>query len=197
MPVETNDARLLAESEPEPPAPDWLAIAAAFRTGDRTAAEVVATRLAPFVARLVRRLTAWRGEVDDLVQDVLVAALADRTKYRGDAQLETWITRIAINRVRAHGRKQWLRKHLFAAWADRQQPTTAPPADAAAVDSEQAQTVRDAVARLPTKSREAIVLCYLQHLTPAEAATALGVSQNTIEVRLTRAREKLRELLSK
>src|SRR5262245_23157924 len=73
VPLELNEAPVL----------DWPAAQAAFRSGDRAAAEVVATRLAPFVAQLVRRLTAWRGEVDDLVQDVLVAALAARRQFRG------------------------------------------------------------------------------------------------------------------
>jgi RNA polymerase sigma-70 factor (ECF subfamily) len=191
VPVEANDP-----ATHDAPAPDWPTIAAAFRAGDRAAAEVVATRLAPFVAQLVRRLTAWRGDADDLVQDVLVAALAARRTFRGAANLKTWITRIAINRVRAHGRKQWLRRRLFAAWAGRQQPSSAAPADAAAIDSEQAQAVRDAVARLPTKSREAIVLCYLQNLTPAEAAEALGVSAGAMEVRLSRARKQLEKMLS-
>jgi RNA polymerase sigma-70 factor (ECF subfamily) len=186
VPLELNDA----------PALDWPAAQAAFRSGDRAAAEVVATRLGPYVAQLVRRLTAWRGDVDDLVQDVLVAALAARRQFRGDAKLETWITRIAVNRCRANGRKQWLRKRLFAAWVGTQRATPAPPSDVGALLDEQATQVRDAVARLPTKSREAIVLCYLQNLTPAEAATALGVSRGAIEVRLSRARDQLREMLS-
>jgi len=192
VPANTLDAAVCVQ-----PFPDWPALAAAFSEGDRAAAEVVAVHLAPYVARLVRRLTAWQADADDLVQDVLVAALVDRTKFRGAAKLETWITRIAINRVRAHGRKQWLRRRLFAGWAGRQQPTAAPPADAAAQSNEQAQAVRDAVAQLPTKSREAIVLHYLQGLPTTETAAALGVSVGAVEVRLSRAREKLRELLTK
>jgi RNA polymerase sigma factor (sigma-70 family) len=190
VPADTLDAAVSSQS------PHWPALTAAFREGDRGAAEVVAVHVAPYVARLVRRLTAWQNDADDLVQDVLVEALAARTRFRGDSKLETWITRIAINRVRAHGRKQWLRRRLFAAWAGRQPPTAAPPADAAAENNEQSEAVRDAVAKLPTKSREAIVLHYLQGLTPCETAAALGVSIGAIEVRLSRAREKLRELLT-
>jgi RNA polymerase sigma factor (sigma-70 family) len=192
VPANTLDAAVSVQ-----PSPDWPALAAAFREGDRAAAEVVAVHLAPYVVRLVRRLTAWQNDADDLVQDVIVEALTARTKFRGEAKLETWITRIAINRVRAHGRKQWLRRRLFAAWAGRNQETAAPPADAAAQINEQAQSVRDAVATLPTKSREAMVLHYLQGLTTAETAAALGVSIGAVEVRLSRARDKLRELLTK
>jgi RNA polymerase sigma-70 factor (ECF subfamily) len=177
---------------------DWNAVTAAFRAGDAEAADAVARRLLPYVANLVRRLAAWRSDVDDLTQDVLVTALAKRRSFRGDAKLETWITRIAVNACRAHARKRWLRKQLFASWAERSTPhrsTEHAPADAAATDNEQLAIVRDAVARLPAKSREAIVLCYLQHLTPTEAAAALGVRPGTLEVRLCRARDQLRKLL--
>jgi RNA polymerase sigma-70 factor (ECF subfamily) len=196
VPADTLDAAVPGVPAGGPPSVDWPALAAAFREGDRAAAEVVAVHVAPYVARLVRRLTAWQSDVDDLVQDVLVEALAARTRFRGDAKLETWITRIAINRVRAHGRKQWLRRRLFAAWAGRQSENTVLPADAAAQTNEQSQAVRDAVARLPTKSREAIVLHYMQGLTPAEAAAALGVSVGAIEVRLSRARKQLEQWLN-
>jgi RNA polymerase sigma-70 factor (ECF subfamily) len=175
---------------------DWPALAAAFRAGDAAAAGAAAMHLLPFVARLVRRLTAWRSDGDDLTQDVLVAALAARRQFRGEAKLETWITRIAINTCRAHARKAWLRKKLFRAWAERRPAATAPPADDAADDNEQAAAVRRAVAELPTKLREAIVLCYLEEMTAAEAAEALGVRPGTVEVRLSRGRERLRKMLS-
>ncbi len=178
---------------------DWAAVTAAFRAGDAAAADVVAERLLPYVSNLVRRLTAWRSDVDDLTQDVLVTALAKRRSFRGEAKLETWITRIAVNACRAHARKQWLRKRLFAAWAERSTPNRSShhdAADATANDNEQAQRVRDAVDQLPAKSREAIVLCYLQQMTPAEAAKSLGVRPGTLEVRLSRARDQLRKLLT-
>jgi RNA polymerase sigma factor (sigma-70 family) len=174
---------------------DWPAVTAAFRAGDAAAAGAAATHLLPLVARLVRRLAAWQGDADDLTQDVLVTALAQRRQFRGDAELETWITRIAINTCRAHARKAWLRKRLFRAWAQRRSAATAPPADDIASDNEHALAVRRAVADLPTKLREAIVLCYLQNMTAGEAAQALGVRPGTIEVRLSRGRERLKKLL--
>jgi RNA polymerase sigma factor (sigma-70 family) len=195
VPLDVNDAATVDAEAPAAELLDWVALAAAFRAGDAQAAEIVATHLAPRVTRLVGRLTAWQPDAEDLVQDVLVTALADRKKFRGDARLDTWITRIAINRCRAHARKHWLRRNLFAAWAGRQPQNAAPPADAAALEAEQAQHVRDAVARLPQKSREAVVLCYLEHQTTAEAAAVLGVTPNTIEVRLSRARKQLEQML--
>ena len=173
-------------------------LAAAFRTSDAAAVEIIATRLAPLVQRLVRRLTAWAGDADDLVQDVLVAALAARAKFRGQSTLETWITRVTVNCVRAHRRKQWVRSRLFGGWTRGLDHGDAgePPSDLGAELKEQAQRVREAVARLPRASRETIVLHYLEEMTVDETAAALNVRRGTVEVRLTRARRQLRELLS-
>jgi RNA polymerase sigma-70 factor (ECF subfamily) len=65
----------------------------------------------------------------------------------------------------------------------------------AAVRREQAEEVRRAVAALPQKSREVVVLYYLEEMTAAEVAEALNLRQNTVEVRLSRARKQLAETL--
>lgn len=194
--AQTNDHAALEGAPRDGATLDCVAVAAAFREVDAAAADAVVRHMLPAVDRLVRRLLAWNHDADDLVQDVLVTALAKRHTFRAQAKLETWITRIAINRCRAHARKEWLRKRLFAGWAGKLPAASAPPADAKSVDDEQAAMVRRAVAELPTKYREAIVLCYLQNMTVAEAAAALGVKRGTVEVRLTRARDKLRTMLS-
>jgi len=178
--------------------PDSTALAAAFRTSDTAAAKILAEQLLPMVTRLVRRLMAWSDDADDLVQNVLVTALAKRKSFHGHAGLETWITRIAINQCRAHHRKHWLRGRLFRAWAQQGGRNKAPLAtpDDLAIAGERAAAVRAAVGQLPARSREAIVLCYLEGLTVAEAAAALVIRPGTLEVRLTRARQQLRKSLA-
>jgi RNA polymerase sigma-70 factor (ECF subfamily) len=191
-----GDQRLTAaELEPAEEL-DWPAVTDAFRAGDAAAAEVVAAHVLPYVARLVRQLNAWSSDHDDLVQDILVTALARRHAFRGDARLETWLTRIAINACRAHSRRQWLRRRLFAGWIAGRTPPEAPSADDLATSDEQAHRVRYAVAQLPTRYREAVVLCYLQGLAPADAAAALGISLAALEKRLSRGRIQLREILA-
>jgi RNA polymerase sigma-70 factor (ECF subfamily) len=191
-----GDQRLTA-AELEPAAElDWPAVTDAFRAGDAAAAEVVAKHVLPYVARLVRQLNAWRSDHDDLVQDILVTALARRHAFRGDARLETWLTRIAINACRAHRRRQWLRRRLFAGWITGRAQLELPVAADLATSDEQAQRVRHAVAQLPDKYREAIVLCYLQGLTPNEAAQAVGISPTALAKRLSRGRNHLREILA-
>jgi RNA polymerase sigma factor (sigma-70 family) len=191
-----GDQRLTAaELEPAEEL-DWPAVTDAFRAGDAAAAEVVAAYVLPYVARLVRQLNAWSSDHDDLVQDILVTALARRHTFRGDARLETWLTRIAINACRAHGRRQWLRRRLFAGWIAGRTPPEAPSADDLASKDEQAHRVRHAIAQLPTRYREAVVLCYLQGHAPADAAESLGITRNALDQRLKRARTQLQATLA-
>jgi RNA polymerase sigma-70 factor (ECF subfamily) len=179
---------------------DELDLARRFAEGDMDAADEVIRRYGPRIGRLVQRMLAWPGDVADVVQETFVAALAARGRFRGESRLETWLVRIAINCCRAHGRKVWLRRKLSAAWQGRETATGAAAVDTAAgpdsaVRREQAEEVRRAVATLPQKSREVVVLYYLEEMTAAEVAEALNLRQNTVEVRLSRARKQLAEAL--
>src|SRR3954464_12654333 len=53
--------------------------------------EDVVTAYQDRISRLAYRLLGWRAEVDDVVQDVLVAVLKHRRRFRGDASLWTWL----------------------------------------------------------------------------------------------------------
>jgi RNA polymerase sigma factor (sigma-70 family) len=147
-----------------------------------------------YVARLVGRLTGWRSDVDDLVQDVFVSALGGWSKFRGECSARTWLTRIALNKCRSHGRRRWLRERLFATWQERR-VTSVSECTQIANENETAEHVRRAVAQLGPRDREVIVLHYLEQLSPADMAATLNISQNAVEVRLTRARKRLKEIL--
>jgi RNA polymerase sigma factor (sigma-70 family) len=71
----------------------------------------------------------------------------------------------------------------------------APPADRAALGAETRDQVRQSVASLPARDREVIVLRYFEQMEVAEIAQVLGLKRGAVEVRLHRARERLRVLL--
>ena len=66
----------------------------------------------------------------------------------------------------------------------------------AQVDDETFQKIRHAVQALPLKYREPVVLRYLQELSTDEIIRILGISKNALQVRLSRARERLRQDLA-
>jgi RNA polymerase sigma-70 factor (ECF subfamily) len=146
------------------------------------------------VARLVRRLLGWRdADVEDVVSDVFVSALEHWSSYRGEATAWTWLAAIAINRCRTHHRRRAL-KQRWMSWIANAPPVIAHDKPAAEQD-ETAAKVRHAVEALPAKDREVIVLYYLEELSVNQIVQILGVSPGAIDVRLHRARAKLRESL--
>lgn len=66
----------------------------------------------------------------------------------------------------------------------------------AQMDDDTFHKVRLAVQALPAKYREPVVLRYLQELSTDEITRILGISKNTLQVRLSRARERLRQDLA-
>ena len=171
-------------------------LATRFVAGERAAAEEVVARYGPRITRLVRRMLSWRTDVDDVVQDTFVAALAARKQFRSNSRLETWLVRIAVNRCRAFHRRRLLRDKLFAAWRERRTENVGGGAEESARTGEQVTAVRAAVVGLSPKYREVVVLFYLEEKTAQETADALGLKRNTVEVRLSRARKMLAEALA-
>jgi len=146
------------------------------------------------VAGLARRLLAWPGDVEDVVQEVFVAVLKHLGRFRGDCRVETWLTRITVNTCRTWERKRLLRLKLLRR-LERRPAEAAPGAGPAGVDAEVLGRVRRAVGALPWRYREVVVLRYLEQMEVADIATALGVSGNVVSVRLNRARQRLAEKL--
>ncbi len=148
-----------------------------------------------YISRLVYRLTGYRCDVDDLVQDVFVAALSAWPKFRGESSARTWLTRIALNRCRQYHRRRLLgrgliekvRRGLYSQKVNESRP---------AIEADEATLfVRRALAELRPRDREVLVLHYLQELSVPEIAKLTGGSHNAVEVRLSRARQRLKTVL--
>ncbi len=145
------------------------------------------------IANLVRRLLGWpaqTAEVEDVVQEVFLAAWKNRRQFRGEAEWGAWLSRIAVNKARNHVRSRSRRRVLLTLIG------LGPAEEPAAPDRvDEDAHVRAAVAGLGHRDREVLVLRYLEQRGAAEIAEQLGLSRNTIDARLTRARRRLRAVL--
>lgn len=171
-------ALLTAEDLPRAEAPT---------TGGLTEAALCAE--APRLRRLLHRLLAWRGsghDLDDVLQDVLLKAWRARASFRGDAQLSTWLARIAITTAQSHARRTALHRRLFG-WL---LPDVASPASDG---NEPLDATLLAMQQLPHADREVLVLRYLEQRDIADIATLLGCSRAAVDARLSRARSRLRQ----
>lgn len=144
---------------------------------------------------LVGRLLAWDAETADVLQEVFLTAWRQAGRFRGEARLSTWLRTIAINECRRRRRWWAVRRKHQAKVAALVTHGECSPVDAESIGEETALEVRQAVARLPHAFREVVVLHYLEGRSTEEIATELQLRHNTVEVRLHRARGKLKLLL--
>jgi RNA polymerase sigma factor (sigma-70 family) len=172
-----------------------------FVRGESAAYDLIVRKYQSQVIGLVYRLLGWPEDVDDVVQEVFLAALRGLPRFRGRSSLATWLTRITINKCRSH-RRRWLLSP--ARWlmgrpdgnGSAQSTHQAPPADRPMIDRERFERVRRAIHRLPGRYREAVVLKYLEQMSIEEASEALSARPATVQVWLHRARRMLRESLA-
>lgn len=168
--------------------PAESSLAGAFRRGDAGAFEQIVKLYGKQVHTLAGRLLAWSDEAEDVVQDVLAAALAGRKKFRGQSSLKTWLYAITVNacRSRQNREKLWRRFFNKQTTAKHRRPDSGKP---------DFEPVRKAVAALPVKYRQVIVLKYLNECQTKEIMEILKISESTLNTRLSRGRQILKESL--
>src|SRR5262245_42697302 len=155
---------------------------------DQAAFEVLVWRYGPLVLGVCRRLLR-DGDAEDAFQATFLALVRKAASIGRRERVGSWLYKVAY------------RVALRAARTVR----TAPPLPEVPVAGGEAEVMwRDLravldeeVNRLPEKYRTAFVLCHLQGLTNAEAARALGCPLGTVLSRLSWARERLRQRLTR
>ena len=171
-----------------------LDLAAQFRRGDDSAFDRIVEQHAAEVAALANRLLGWPTDVDDIVQEVFLSAFLGLRRFRGECRLRTWLFTITVNKCRSLRLRR--RRPVFRAIADPEPAAClGVGGDRALMDEETFARARRAVRALPRKCREVTVLRYLQGLETKEICELLGITANTMQVRLNRARARLREQL--
>lgn len=179
IPVDTSDEQLVARAQ----------------QGSSEAFAVLFRRYRPAIARYAGRMLGDDARAEDVVQEVFLSVLNHLGRFRGESKLGTWLTVITINKCRTQ-RTRWFARWRMLRRRLKEAPSEpAPAADEGVRRDETSARVRQAVQKLRPRDREVIVLHYLEQHEPAEMARLLGVSQNAVEVRLHRARQRLKELL--
>lgn len=172
------------------------ALVARARAGDRDAFAALYRHCRPGVYRFIAHMTGSTSVVDDIVQDVFLAAITRLDQYdpaRGP--VTAWLLGIARNHVRRwQHRRRWLSltgtEDLGGNWV-----TTDPLADVWRRRDEVA--LKRALLDVPLRFREVVVLCDLQDVPYDEAARVLGCPVGTVRSRLHRGRARLLQVLSR
>ncbi len=169
-----------------------------FRRGDEAAFDRIVEQYSADVATLANRLLGWPGDVEDVTQDIFLAAFLGLKKFRCDCSLKTWLFTITINKCRSYRHKRKLRRLKPILIPVNGIGVRLPPAGnpQSPMNAEDFDRVRRAVSALPARYREPVVLMYLQDLAADDISRMLGISRNALHVRLSRARKRLRNDLT-
>ena len=172
-----------------------LELASAIVARDRKATARLVEMHSDQVHRYIwRRLSPKVDLVDDLVQEVFVAAWRGIRNYSGESPLQTWLLGIARNKVEDH-----YRKTLSVVLADLEsegESLSAPDADLdAAIDaSGDADRAALVLAEMPPEYSTALRWRYWDARSAREMAAASGRSEKAVERLLARARERFKTL---
>jgi len=177
-----------------------------LRAGEAAAFDQLVLERSGEVYGLLYRLTEDAEEARDLTQETFLRVFQSIERFRGEADLKTWLYRIAINQAR--NRWRWWRRrrrdstvsldaeegqpgqfavsHLKSTAADPEQDTLA---------RERETVLRSALRSLKNSYRETVILRDVEGLSYEEIASALEISVGTVKSRLSRGRLELRRKL--
>jgi RNA polymerase sigma factor (sigma-70 family) len=128
---------------------------------------------------------------EEVAQDVFVQVFRSLPRLRNPRSFLPWLRQLTRNRAHrfvADRSRQPLSDEAMAAVAD-----PVPGADARLLRAEELRVLADALEALPNEAREVVVLYYREGRSAAQVAGLLGLSEDAVKKRLSRARARLRE----
>jgi len=168
----------------------------AAQQGDRSAFDELVRQTYVDTFTLACRLTGNEEDARDVAQDAYLRAWRGIGRFRGDAQFSTWMYRITANAESTHThRRRRLRTEPLEDYMQPVEERLESLPGPAAESAEALDRLSDAIATLPIKLRQVVILKDVYGLSHEEIATELDVSVAAAKVRLHRARRKLKDML--
>jgi len=188
-----------------------------LRAGDEGAFMMLVEMYGPLMLRLAQNYVRSRAVAEDVVQEAWLGVLTGIDRFEGRSSLKTWILRILVNRARTRGERESRTIPVSALEGDDEAAVdpdrffsldhprypggwSAPPVawpEDALLASETLEQVKAAIAKLPPRQQEVIVLRDVEGWDPEEVSAALGVTDGNQRVLLHRARSKVRNDLER
>ena len=161
-----------------------------------------------FQPKILRYLTHLAGEqeAEDLAQETFVKVHQGLENFRGESQLSTWIYRIATNTAVDRLRSPSFQRAAQASISENLEETQIadkvigteekkPLIEKQLIREEMNECIRGYIEKLPESYRTILVLSEWEGLRNNKIAEILGVTLNTVKIRLHRAKTKLKEEL--
>ena len=174
---------------------NWLRL---LRSGDHGAFAQFIDKYKETVFLCCRKLGLREDEAEDVASETFLAAYKGLSRYRGQAELSTWLWSIAYRQAVSYLRKN-RRRWQFEAGQDesRQVGSGKEQEPAAAIQGKETEKiVWEAVERLPRLWAMAVILYYREQKSIIDIAKIMQAKENTIKTYLFRARQRLKKALA-
>jgi RNA polymerase sigma-70 factor (ECF subfamily) len=185
---------------------DDAALAASVAAGDTAAFEALMRRHNRQLYRLARAVVGDDAEAEDALQEAYLSAYASIGRFRGEATLSTWLSRLVLNecfgRLRRQGRRSSIVQIVSSDEDERMEDDVASHASTGGtpLDLAERAEVRALLERkldaLPEVFRTVFVMRGVEEMDVGEVAECLGIPEATVRSRFFRARSLLREALA-
>jgi RNA polymerase sigma-70 factor (ECF subfamily) len=164
-----------------------------FARGDPAATRLLTERLLPRAFRHAARVLGDRAEAEDLAQEAMLRLWKAAADWRtdGTAKPATWLHKVvanlAIDRLRRSGRSVELGDDDYA--------DAAPGMETRLQDGDRMSALDRALATLPERQRQAVVLRHIEELSNPEIAEVLGLGVEAVESLTARGKRALKAAL--
>ena len=167
--------------------------------GDSGAFEALIAPHERKIYALTLRMCKNQADAQDCMQDALLHVYKALRNFKGDSAFSTWVYRIVMNScIDGHRRKKLRSAGSLDALSESgwNAPDPAMKPDEHAENAALREQLSDALNTLPAEMRSAVVLRDVHGCSYEEIAGILQINEGTVKSRISRGREKLREILA-
>ncbi|HEX6890008.1 MAG TPA: sigma-70 family RNA polymerase sigma factor [Chryseolinea sp.] len=161
--------------------------------------EILVRRYNNLLYKTARGILSAENDIEDVMQEAYIRGYEKLGQFRQEAKFSTWLTRILINCALQHLNKLKGRAHLSldvlvrdGMDGEEHEPMEV---NSAEVSQNLAKALEGAISHLPAKYRLVFILREVQHLSVADTATIVGITEENVKIRLHRAKGMLKNML--
>lgn len=166
--------------------------------GEKKLYEIIVRRFNPYLYKVGRSYNYNHEDTQDLMQDTFVDAYKALKQFSGKSSFKTWIVRIMLNNCYRKNKKSSFSNEIMQDINDHDKPMfnySENDANKTILNRELGHIIEEILAALPEDYRMVFSLREINGMNVAETANILNISESNVKVRLSRAKEMLRNKL--
>ncbi len=167
-----------------------------YAGGDENALRILVERWERQVFAFLVRMLGSPEEAEDLCQDTFMKLISAATRYQPEGKFQSWLFRIAGNQARSRLRRRKILRWLPLSNEYDNTPAHEPDALDSLSGKEERNLVQEAIARLPERQRQALLLKQYNDMSYQEISEAMDASVSSVQMLLHRAMTALRKDLA-